>query len=220
MHKPIVPEFNQGLLPFRLMLWLLWAILTTIGGLADVSGFVIQHDSPLFSYLVFWGSPTLPLFFISLGQWLLLVRLVPRAYWWLLTWVLGVGFSPLLLGFSFVGEGAYYPAIGEPNFWAATLLWGIVAFVMGSIVGIFQCLLVIRPYGTSIKQCLGWVVASAIAWGIGFPLGTMFTMSIAWNTYHIAGLPLRLLIAAAIWGTIGIVTGASLFWVRRLDRRG
>jgi hypothetical protein len=217
MQNAPVLEHRLDLLPLRPMLWLLWAVLTTIGGVTgDVLSPWIKWD---FFSLPFFLSDffSLPFSLVVLVQWLILARFVPRAHWWLLTSLLGVLYVGVLKAVSFVGEGAYFPPVRSLAFWDAALWVGSVTFLLGGVVGLVQCFLVIRRSGASIKQCFRWVLTSAIAWGVGFPL-RMLAVSIFWNTSGLAaGLPLGLLTVAVHWGAIGILTGASLSWARELS---
>src|SRR5947208_14320103 len=86
-----------------LVTWLFWIVLTTFGGI--VGTFLlsfVSNANPLLNGLLIWCYLASPLFFVALGQWLLLRRFVAHAGRWLLTSVLGFLFVyPYVLTYSF-----------------------------------------------------------------------------------------------------------------------
>src|SRR5229473_3053998 len=112
-----------------LVTWLFWVVLTAFGGIVGtfLLSFVSNANVSLNGLLI-WCYLASPLFFVALGQWVLLRRFVAQAGWWLLT-------------------GA----------------------------------LVIRRVGAVPRQLFWWVISSAIAWGVGYPLGEQFLASLFWH---------------------------------------
>src|SRR2546422_10441850 len=72
-----------------LVTWLFWAVLTALGGIAGtfLLSFLSNADASLNGLLI-WCYLASPLFFVALGQWLLLRRFVAQSGWWLLTGLL------------------------------------------------------------------------------------------------------------------------------------
>ena len=73
-----------------LLTWLFWVVLTAFGGM--VGTFLlsfISNANPSLNGLLIWCYLASPLFFVALGQWVLLRRFVAQSGWWLLTGVLG-----------------------------------------------------------------------------------------------------------------------------------
>src|SRR5437870_8629563 len=80
--------------PFRrtpgLMTWVFWVVVTALGGIGGtfLLSFVYNANTSLNGLLI-WCYLASPLFFVALGQWLLLRRFIAQSGWWLLTGVLG-----------------------------------------------------------------------------------------------------------------------------------
>src|SRR6266581_2720572 len=165
-----------------LVTWLFWVVLTTFGGI--VGTFLlsfVSNANPSLNGLLIWFYLASPLFFVALGQWLLLRRFVVQSCWWLLTGVLGFIFVyPYLLIYSF-----------------SALLTSGQSLIFWSLVGLLQGILVIRRWGAVPRRLLWWVIGSAIAWGVGYPLGEQFLASLFWH----GSTPFS---QAAIWLVVGI----------------
>src|SRR6267154_5542416 len=85
-----------------LVTWLFWVVLTAFGGIVGtfLLSFVSNANVSLTGLLI-WFYLASPLFFVALGQWLLLRRFVAQSGWWLLTGILGFIFVyPYLLIYS------------------------------------------------------------------------------------------------------------------------
>ncbi len=202
-----------------LVTWLFWVVLTTFGGIVGtfLLGFV-SNANPSLNGLLIWFYLASPLFFVALGQWLLLRRFVVQSCWWLLTGVLGFIFVyPYLLIYSFSalltsGQSLIF---GTQEFWKVSLSLGIMSLIFGSLVGLLQGILVIRRWGAVPWGLLWWVIGSAIAWGVGYPLGEQFLASIFWHGSTQFPQATIWLVVGTTWGIIGAITGAVLVWVGR-----
>src|SRR5438105_2681568 len=148
----VVPMVYREQNTFRrgpgLVTWLFWVALTTFGGI--VGTFLlsfISSTNALLNGLLIWFYLASPLFFVALGQWLLLRRFMARSGWWLLTGVLGFIFVyPYLLIYSSStlftsGKSLIF---GTLEFWTVSLSLAMMTFISGSIVGLMQGILVIR----------------------------------------------------------------------------
>ena len=202
-----------------LVTWLFWVVLTTFGGM--VGTFLlsfVSNANPSLNVLLIWFYLASPLFFVALGQWLLLRRFVPRSGWWLLSGVLGFIFVyPYLLiyGSSALFTNGKSLIFGTPEFWSASLSLAIMTFIFGGIVGLMQGILVIRRLGAVPGRLLWWVIGSAIAWGIGYPLSKQFLTSILWHESTPFPQVAIWLVVGTTWGIIGAVTGVVLIWIGR-----
>ena len=203
-----------------LVTWLFWVVLTTFGGIVGtfLLGFV-SNANPSLNGLLIWFYLASPLFFVALGQWLLLRRFVVQSCWWLLTGVLGFIFVyPYLLNYSFSalltsGQSLIF---GTQEFWKVSLSLGIMSLIFGSLVGLLQGILVIRRWGAVPWGLLWWVIGSAIAWGVGYPLGEQFLASIFWHGSTQFPQATIWLVVGTTWGIIGAITGVILVWVGRV----
>ena len=195
--------------------WLLWSLLTLIGGMLAFTFFSHPFD-PNPRQVYFWMG-AVPLFWVSLGQWLMLRNRVAGSAWWLLIGLL-LGFVwwyVYWISYGFVHEWTSGKSLtfGTATFWNVTWQLALLALIFGGIVGLAQGLLVLRSYGTR-PALLWWVGASALAWGVGYPLGQQIVGGIFWTWFF--PFPLSQAVAEAVtWGTIGMFTGAALIWLRR-----
>jgi hypothetical protein len=202
-----------------LVTWMFWIVLTAFGGIVGsfLLSFISSANASLNALLI-WFYLASPLFFVALGQWLLLRRFVAQSSWWLLTSVLGFIFVyPYLLTY---GSSALYTngkslIFGTPEFWSVSLSLAIMSLIFGSIVGLMQGILVIRRLGAVPRELLWWAIGSAIAWGVGYPLSEQFLTSIFWNGSTLPPQVAIWLIVGTTWGIIGAITGAVLIWVGR-----
>ncbi len=73
-----------------LVTWVCWVGLTALGGIVGTFLLsVVSNANTSLNGLLIWCYLASPLFFVALGQWLLLRRFIAQASWWLLTGVLG-----------------------------------------------------------------------------------------------------------------------------------
>jgi type VI protein secretion system component VasK len=73
-----------------LVTWLFWVVLTAFGGIVGTFLLsIISEANASLNGLLIWFYLASPLFFVALGQWLLLRRFVAQSGWWLLTGILG-----------------------------------------------------------------------------------------------------------------------------------
>ena len=199
------------------MTWSFWVVLTAFGGI--VGTFLlsfVSNANPSLNGLLIWFYLASPLFFVALGQWLLLRRFVAQSGWWLLTGALGFLFVyPYLLiyDFSALLTNGQSLIFGIQEFWSVSLSLAIMSLIFGSLVGLLQGILVIRRWGAIPRWLLWWVFGSAIAWGVGYPLGEQFLGSIFWHGSTQFSQAASWLIVGTTWGTIGAITGAVLVWV-------
>jgi len=195
-----------------LVTWAGWVGLTALGGL--VGSFLISavsNANASLNGLLIWCYLASPLFFVALGQWLLLRRFVAQAGRWLLTAALGFFFVyPYLLIYasSALSSGGRSLVFGTSEFWSVSLSLALMSLIFGGLVGLMQSILVIR-------RLLWWVIGSAIAWGIGYPLGEQFLASAFWNGSTLFPPVAIWLAVGSTWGVIGAITGAALVWVGR-----
>src|SRR5438270_3589296 len=183
--------------------------------------FQCKHIAQRATYLVL---PGFALFFVALGQWLLLRRFVAQASWWLLTSLLGFLFVyPYLLiyGFSALYTSGQSLIFGTQEFWGVSLTLAIMSLLFGSLVGLMQGILVIRrlgglgELGAAGGLLLWWVIGSATAWGVGYPLGEQFLASFLWHASTPFSQAAAGLVVGTTWGIIGAITGVVLIWVGR-----
>src|SRR5881275_664065 len=67
-----------------LVTWVCWVGLTALGGIVGTFLLsVVSNANTLLNGLLIWCYLASPLFFVALGQWLLLRRFVAQASWWL-----------------------------------------------------------------------------------------------------------------------------------------
>ena len=202
-----------------LLMWVGWLGLTALGGV--IGSFllsVVSNANASLNGLLIWCYLASPLFFVALGQWVLLRRFAPQAGWWLLTTVLGFLFVyPYLLiyGSSALLSGGRSLNFGTREFWNVSLSLALMSLIFGGLVGLMQSILVISRWGVVPRRLLWWVVASAIAWGIGYPLGEQFLASAFWNGSTLFPPVAPWLIDGSTWGVIGAITGAALLRVGR-----
>src|ERR1700693_2499262 len=207
-----------------LVTWLFWVVLTAFGGIVGtfLLSFVSNANVSLNGLLI-WFYLASPLFFVALGQWWLLRRFVAQSGRWLLTSVLAFLFVlPYLLTYSFSalltsGQSLIF---GTQEFWSVSLSLAIMSLIFGSLVGLLQGILVIRRWGAVPRQLLWWVIGSAIAWGVGYPLGEQFLASLFWHRSPSFPPVATALVVATTWGFIGAITGAVLIWVERVHLKG
>ena len=212
--------------PFRrtpgLMTWVFWVVVTALGGIGGtfLLSFVYNANTSLNGLLI-WCYLASPLFFVALGQWLLLRRFIAQSGWWLLTSVLGFFFVyPYLLIYSFSalltsGQSLIF---GTQEFWSVSLCLALMSLIFGSLVGLLQGILVIRRWGAVPRRPLWWIIGSAIAWGVGYPLGEQFLASLLWHGSIPFPQSATVLIVGTTWGIIGAITGGSLSGLDALVR--
>ena len=202
-----------------LVTWLFWVVLTAFGGIVGTFLLsLISSANASLNGLLIWFYLASPLFFVALGQWLLLRRFVPQSGWWLLTGILGFIFVyPYLLiyGSSVLFTDGKSLIFGTLEFWSVSLSLAIMTFILGSIVGLMQGILVIRRLGAVPGRLLWWVIGSAIAWGIGYPLSKQFLTSIFWDGSATFPQTAVWLVVGTTWGIIGAISGVVLIWVGR-----
>src|SRR5579863_1830278 len=169
----------------NLVTWFCWVGLTALGGIVGTFLLsVISNANASLNGLLIWCYLASPLFFVALGQWLLLRRFVAQAGWWLLTSVLGFLFVyPYLLiyGFSALFTSGQSLIFGTQEFWSTSLSLALMSLLFGSLEGLMQGILVIRRLGAIKRRLLWWVISSAVAWGVGYPLGEQFLASLFWH---------------------------------------
>jgi hypothetical protein len=202
-----------------LVTWLFWVVLTAFGGIVGTFLLsIISEANASLNGLLIWFYLASPLFFVALGQWLLLRRFVAQSGWWLLTGILGFIFVyPYLLIYSSStlftsGKSLIF---GTLEFWTVSLSLAIMTFIFGSIVGLVQGILVIRRLGAVPSGLLWWVIGSAIAWGVGYPFGEQFLTSIFWHKSTSFPQTAVWLVTGTTWGIIGAITSVVLIWVGR-----
>ena len=211
-----------------LVTWVCWVGLTALGGIVGTFLLsVVSNANTSLNGLLIWCYLASPLFFVALGQWLLLRRFVAQASWWLLTSVLGFLFVyPYLLiyGFSALYSSGQSLIFGTREFWIVSLTLAIMSLLFGSLVGLMQGILVIRRLGglgglgglgAAPWLLLWWVTGSAIAWGVGYPLGEQFLASFLWHASTPFSQAATGLVVGTTWGIIGAITGVVLMWVGR-----
>ncbi len=207
-----------------LVTWLFWVGLTALGGIIGtfLLSFVSNANVSLNGLLI-WCYLASPLFFVALGQWVLLHRFVAQAGWWLLTGALGFLFVyPYLLIYSFsaLSTSGQSLIFGTQEFWSVSLSLALMSLIFGSLVGLMQGVLVIRRVGAVPRQMFWWVIGSAIAWGVGYPLGEQFVASLFWHWSTSFPPAATVLVVGTTWGIIGAITGAALIWVERVQLKG
>ena len=202
-----------------LVTWLFWVVLTAFGGIVGtlLLSFLSNANVSLNGLLI-WFYLASPLFFVALGQWLLLRCFVAQSGWWLLTGVLGFLFVyPYLLiyDFSALLTSGQSLLFGTQEFWMVSFSLAIMSLLFGSLVGLLQGILVIRRWGAVPRRLLWWVIGSAIAWGVGYPLGEQFLASLLWHGSTPFSQAATWLVVGTTWGIIGAITGVVLIWVGR-----
>ena len=178
----------------------------------------VSNANPSLNGLLIWCYLASPLFFVALGQWMLLRRFFAQSGWWLLTGVLGFLFVyPYLLIYSFSAlfTSGRSLIFGTQEFWKVSLSLALMSLVFGSLVGLLQGILVIRRWGAVPRRLLWWVIGSAIAWGVGYPLGEQFLASLFWHGSILFSQAATWLVVGTTWGIIGAITGGVLIWVGR-----
>ncbi len=217
-------EYNTLRRTPGLVTWLLWVVLTTIGGILGTTITILNPNSNSFlNQLFIWFFLVSPLFFVALGQWLLLRRFVAQSEWWLLTGGLGFLFViPYLFfyGFSVEFTGGKSLIFGTQEFWSASLSLTMMSLIFGSIVGLVQGGLLIWRFGKRPRRLVWWVTGSAIAWGVGYPLSEQFLASLFWHGSILTSLAIQLLVVGTTWGIIGAITGVVLIWLGRTTVSG
>ncbi len=218
-------EYNTLRRTPGLVTWLLWVVLTSTGGsLGTIITILNPNSTSFLNQLFIWFFLVSPLFFVALGQWLLLRCFIAQSGWWLLTGGLGFLFVvPYLLfyGFSFESLGYRSLTFGTQEFWSVTLSLTIMSLIFGSIVGLVQGGLLIWRFGKRPRRLAWWVVGSAIAWGVGYPVSEQFLPSLFWHGSTPTPpnvswlLALQWLAVGTPWGIIGAITGAVLIWLGR-----
>jgi len=191
--------------------------LTALGGIVGtfLLSFISNANASLNGLLI-WLYLASPLFFVALGQWLLLRRFVVQSGWWLLTGVLGFLFVyPYLLIYSSsaLSTGGQSLIFGTQTFWSVSLSLAIMSLIFGSMVGLTQSILVIRRFGAVPRRLLWWAIGSAIAWGVGYPLGEQFLASLFWHGSTLFPQAAIWLVIGTTWGIIGAITGVVLIWM-------
>jgi len=201
-----------------LVTWLLWVVLTTVGGILGTTIVVLNPNSNSFlNGLFIWFFLALPFFFVAVGQWLLLRHFVGESGRWLFTALLGIPFVlPYLLIYGFSAEFTDGKALifGTREFWSASCSLAVLSLIFGGVVGLVQGV-VINRFGKEPHRLRWWVIATAIAWAIGFPLGEQFIGSIFWLKPTPFPLTATWLIEGTKWGIIGAITGTALLWLGR-----
>lgn len=202
-----------------LVTWVCWVGLTALGGIVGTFLLsVVSNANTSLNGLLIWCYLASPLFFVALGQWLLLRRFIAQASWWLLTGVLGFLFVyPYLLiyGFSALFTSGRSLIFGTQEFWSVSLSLAIMSLLFGCIVGLMQGILVIRRLGAAPRLLLWWIIGSTIAWGVGYPLGEQFLASFFWHGSTPFSQAAVGLVVGTTWGIIGAITGVVLIWVGR-----
>jgi hypothetical protein len=121
----------------------------------------------------------------------------------------------LIYGFSALLTSGQSLIFGTQEFWKVSLSLAIMSLIFGSLVGLLQGILVIRRWGAVPRRLLWWVIGSAIAWGVGYPLGEQFLESIFWHGSTQISQSATWLVVGTTWGIIGAITGVVLIWVGR-----
>lgn len=193
--------------------WLFWTLLTLSGGVLTFYLLSFWNSkNPLLSSLWFIGT-WFPFLLVSFGQWLVLRGLGPQSAWWFLPNLPGLIWAYLyLIGYAFIHEYSSGQSLifGSPTFWATTSQLALFALVFGALIGLLQNWLVLKS-GLPL-----WVAATALAWGIGWPLGQQVVHAVIWTWFRDTPLSLasELLAVIVTWATIGALTGAALAWQR------
>ena len=125
----------------------------------------------------------------------------------------------LIYSFSALSTSGQSLIFGTPDFWRVSLSLALMSLIFGSLVGLMQGVLVIRRVGTVPRQLFWWVTGSAIAWGVGYPLGEQFLVSLFWHWSTSFPPAATVLVVATTWGIIGTITGAVLIRVERVQLR-
>lgn len=192
-------------------IWLLWTLLTLAGGVLTLYLLSFWNSkNPVLPSLWYIGT-WFPFLLVSLGQWLVLRGLGPQAVWWFLPNLPGIIWAYLyMIGYAFIHEysGGKSLIFGSQNFWATTWQLALFALIFGALVGLLQGWLVLKPVLPL------WVTITALAWGIGWPLGQQVVRAAIWTWLRTTPLSSasELLAVVVTWVTIGALTGAALVW--------
>lgn len=174
--------------------WLLWSLLTTLGGMLPIPFMV-----PLFQCLVLRSlvpAETSKLFI----KWFIFSGLL--SVFWSFYYFLTFGFSHEYTNFQ-------SEIFDTPEFWGWTLYLSRDAAIAGSIIGLVQGALFIKYYKNGPTLFL-WAIANSIAWGIGYPVGLKFVGSVLYKLH--LGAEEFILTWGATYCIIGMITGAILAW--------
>lgn len=189
---------------------------TAVGGLAGVG--VVAAVSALSNRFAL-GNPIAVLHLIgalegaALGftQWLVLRHYIRHVGWWILAttigaivaWLVGIKVSVLLLLVFFDGSIAnpLPAALLGAVFWLG--VW------VGAVLGLAQWL-VLR---THVRRGALWVLANAIAWGLGLPIAFFSANLVQVGEFGTETVMVGVATGATVGTVIGAVTGAALLWL-------
>jgi len=124
----------------------------------------------------------------------------------------------LIYSFSALLTSGQSLIFGTQEFWSVSLCLALMSLIFGSLVGLLQGILVIRRWGAVPRRPLWWIIGSAIAWGVGYPLGEQFLASLLWHGSTPFPQSATVLIVGTTWGIIGAITGGSLSGLDALVR--
>jgi hypothetical protein len=196
-------------------LWEWWLLATMMGvilavGIAVISSAIANNFGPVGTVVMLHLMGALEGVVLGFTQWLVLRRYVKHIGWWvfatgvgsLIAWLIGVKFMVALALVSFT------------NTMTTTTLWALQQAVfwmgawVGTILGIAQWL-VLRSH---VHKGVGWVLANALAWGLGLLVAFM---SVTWTKPEgltIETVVVNIATGAATGAIVGSITGIALVW--------
>lgn len=187
-----------------LQIWLLWVGLTTVVGvgetwimLALITSAIAQGSDALIFYVVLPPFLLIISFSVGVTQALLLGIWLQKWKGWALASSAGMLISVPLFLFILL-DGAM--------FWQTTLLLGVGAALVGAGVGFTQA----RLMGLLRRQRSQWTLASALCWGVTWPLSLqgfyqLQVLNILSPT-RFGALPT----CGGVWFCLSLITGSAL----------
>lgn len=196
-------------------LWEWWVLATVVGGLAGmgVAGIAsaIAGSIGIGTVALLHLVGALEGMALGFSQWLVLRRYIKHVGWWIVAtsigaifaWLIGLKAVVVLTLIFFNGATSQATSLELPSavFFLGT--W------VGAVLGLAQWF-VLRKH---VRKGVGWVVANALAWGLGLSVALMGTTLTKLGEFTVETALARMATGATTGCVVGAVTGIALIWL-------
>ena len=142
----------------HLVFWCRWVLAAIIGTMAGSRIFDILADYSKYVFTISLSWIATIGVFISLTQWLML-QIVPKIRWWLITSFIGSILSGVIAGT--IDEELYYVSVRNGDY------HNFFVFIVGACIGVTIGIAQWWSLRQLFPKAKTWIVASALGWALG-----------------------------------------------------
>lgn len=197
-------------------LWECWVLATVVGGLLGIgivaiASVIASHLSNMSAVAFLHLVGALQGAALGLTQWLVLRRYIKHIGWWIVAtaggaivaWLIGLKVIVALTLIFFDGGMTETLPIGLVKAIFFLGMW------VGAVLGMAQWL-VLKPH---VHKGIWWVVANAVAWGLGLLVALMGATLAKLGEFTIETALIQIATGATTGVVVGAITGIVLVWL-------